>query len=118
MIIPGIHLSGVSHASIRCNRYPGAYRVPGEGQQERDTSLRSASEGVLQWLIRDPLLENSQEARMTSRIGSTKQVPSQPTICTTAVTYIENYNLTLLMMHGIYNRVISYPDPVEVLCSA
>nr|WP_300999072.1 hypothetical protein [Methanoculleus sp.] len=55
---------------------------------------------------------------MTSRIGSTKQVPSQPTICTTAVTYIENYNLTLLMMHGIYNRVISYPDPVEVLCSA
>jgi|GEM_PF-4269453 len=55
---------------------------------------------------------------MTRRIGFTKQVSSEPTICTTTVTYIENYNIPLLMMHSIYNPVISYPDPVEMLCSA
>jgi hypothetical protein len=64
------------------------------------------------------LLENFQGAHITGRIGFTKQVSSEPTICTTTVTYIENYNLPLLMMHGIYNPVISYPDPVEMLCSA
>jgi|LSQX01.1.fsa_nt_gb hypothetical protein len=64
------------------------------------------------------LLENVQENHMTSGIGHTKQVPSQPAICATAVTDIEDYNLPLLMMHGIYNPVVPYPGPVEVFCSA
>lgn len=55
---------------------------------------------------------------MTSGIGHTNQVPSQPAICATAVTDIEDYNLPLLMMHGIYNPVVPYPGPVEVFCSA
>ena len=115
--------SGVSHAGphVQPECHPG-HDEPRKGRQERDTSLRNAStEGAAltaEWYAGDPLLENSQEVRMTRRIGSTKQVPSGPAICITAVTYIENYNLPLLMMHSIYNPVISYPDPVEVLCSA
>jgi hypothetical protein len=92
------------------------------GRAGRDASLSCAStEGAAltaEWYAGDPLLENFQGAHITGRIGFTKQVSSEPTICTTTVTYIENYNLPLLMMHGIYNPVISYPDPVEMLCSA
>lgn len=100
-----VHLSGLSHRYQACSHL---------GIRVRD-AIDDSPESV----STKPLRENFQEDRMTDGIGLTKQASgSQPAICATAVADIEDYNLPLLMMHGIHNPVVSYPGPVEVLCSA